>query len=480
MDIFSTTVEVIKLINSIYTKYSDYRDADQTIQSMQHRLECVGIRLEMFREHLSHTKRGLSKDAQRVFRRSLQKVGDVLYDLKDQLPPEIGLKTKLAWIGWKKRRVEDLLSQLGIWEQEVGSMIFTYSLLLTVLRIKNYDSLYERLSRTGDQSLTGALALARRIHGDQNLQIHHIPVGELMPAVKPVTADRVLARYQSRTVYLERHGPHSDALIRMAAAFRSGDLPSMHLLSCIGLTVYHGNEHFLVYHIPTLSPEIVNPVRLPILSYALDNDIRMALEDRFRIAVEITTAVMEIHAAGWVHKSIRSDNVLISTRGGKKGVKGDAQVSSAYLVGFTIARSQDTGVYIRIPITDPIHSLYHHPERQGGSGDNVVRFDIRHDMYSLGALLIEIGFGKTLKVLFSPAPSALGLKEANHKHLLDHAHRLSTSMGSKYADAAITCLTESTQHNEKTETVRKEFYEEVLCPLQEIMDGFKKKRGVEK
>ncbi|KAK0188504.1 hypothetical protein F5146DRAFT_1002585 [Armillaria mellea] len=426
MDIFSTTLEVINLINSIYTKYSDYRDADETIQSMQHRLECVEIRLEMFREHLSHTKRGLSKDAQRVFRQSLQKVGDILYDLKDQLPPDTSFRTKLAWIGWKKRRVEDLLLQLRTWEQEVESMIFTYSLLLTVLRIKDFDSLYERLSRTGDQSLTGALALARRVHSDQVLQIHHIPVSTLIPAVRPLITDRVLAQYESRTVYLESHGPRSDALTRMAAAFRSTDLPSMHLLSCIGFTVYHGSEHFLVYQIPTLSPGIVNPARLPILSYALDNDIGWHLEDRFRIAVEITTAVMEIHAAGWVHKSIRSDNVLVSTRGGR----GE---------GSERGRS------------NPIHSLYLHPERQGGSDDNVV---------SLGALLIEIGFGKTLK-------------EANHKRLLDHAHRLSTRMGSKYADAAITCLTKSTQPNEKTEAVRKGFYEEVLCPLQEIMDGFK-------
>ncbi|KAK0489316.1 hypothetical protein IW261DRAFT_1589427 [Armillaria novae-zelandiae] len=481
MDIFSTTVEVIKLINGIYTKYSDYRDADQTIHSMQHRLECVEIRLEMFREHLRHTKQGLSEDAQRVFRQSLQNVGDILYDLKDQLPPDIGFRTRLAWIGWKKRRVEDLLSQLRKWEQEVESMIFTYSLLLTVLRIKNFDSLYERLFRTGDQSLTGALALARRIHGDRNLQIHHIPVSILMPAVQPVTSNRVLAQYESRTVYLERHGPRSDALTRMAAAFRSGDLPSMHLLSCIGFTVYHGSQHFLVYQIPTLSPGIDNPTRLPILSYTFDKGIQMALEDRFRIAMEITTAVMEIHAAGWVHKSIRSDNVLISTRGGEKGVKGDAQVSSAYLVGFTITRSQNTVHSKSHPTTDPIHGLYHHPERQGGSDDHVVRFDIRHDMYSLGALLIEIGFGKTLRVLFSPATSALGLKEVlNHKRLLDHAHRLSTRMGSKYADAAITCLTKSTQPNEKTEAIRKEFYEDVLCPLQEIMDGFKKKRGIEK
>ncbi|KAK0436902.1 hypothetical protein EV421DRAFT_1739319 [Armillaria borealis] len=439
MDIFSTTVEVIKLINSIYTKYSDYRVADQTIDSMQHRLECVEIRLEMFHEHLSNTKGGLSEDAKRVFRQSLQKVGDILYDLRDQLPPDTSFRTKLfrtklAWIGWKKRRVDGLLLQLRTWEQEVGSMIFTYSLLLTVLSIKNFDSLYERLSRTGDQSLTGALALARRIHGGQNLQIYHIPVSTLIPAVRPVLTDRVLAQYESSPVYLERHGPRSDVLTRMATACRSPDLPSIHLLSCLGFTVYHGTEHFLVYQIPTLSPEIVNPARLPILSYALDSDVRMALEDRFRIAVEITTAVMEIHAAVTMYSYRRGEE-----------------------------RREGKGTLI----------LYHHPERQGGSNDNVIMFDIRHDMYSLGALLIEIGFGKTLRVLFSPATPALGFKEANHKRLLDYAHRLSSKMGSKYADAAITCLTKSTQPHEKMEAVRKEFYEDVLCPLQEMMDGFK-------
>ncbi|KAK0466805.1 uncharacterized protein EV420DRAFT_649715 [Desarmillaria tabescens] len=274
-------------------------------------------------------------------------------------------------------------------------MIFTYSLLLNVLAIKNFDSLYERLSRTDDQPLIGALALARRIHGGQNLKTYHIPVSSLIPAVKPVITDRVLAQYGSSLVYLEKHETHSDALTKMAAAFRSPDLPSMHLLSCLGFTVWHESERFLVYQIPTLTPGIVNPARLPMLAYVLDNDIRMALEGSFRIAVEITTAVMEIHAAGWVHKSIRSDNVLVSTRGGVKGRKGDADVSSAYLVGFTTARSQAVSSG-RFPVTDPIHRLYHHPERQGGSNDSVVTFDIRHDMYSLGALLIEIGFGKTL------------------------------------------------------------------------------------
>ncbi|KAK0466804.1 uncharacterized protein EV420DRAFT_1635843 [Desarmillaria tabescens] len=51
-------------------------------------------------------------------------------------------------------------------------------------------------------------------------------------------------------------------------------------------------------------------------------------------------------------------------------------------------------------------------------------------------------------------------------------------MGSKYAGVAMTCLTKSTPLQKKTEEVRKEFYEDVLCPLQEIMDGFKKKKRV--
>ncbi|KAK0202436.1 hypothetical protein DFS33DRAFT_1340151, partial [Desarmillaria ectypa] len=116
-------------------------------------------------------------------------------------------------------------------------MIFTYSLLLTVLAIKNLYSLYEHLSQTGDQPLIGALALARRIHGGQDLQTYHIPVSTLIPAVKPILTNCVLAQYESSPVYLEEHGPRSDALIKMAVTFRSPDLPSMHRLSCLSFTV---------------------------------------------------------------------------------------------------------------------------------------------------------------------------------------------------------------------------------------------------
>ena len=97
-------------------------------------------------------------------------------------------------------------------------------------------------------------------------------------------------------------------------------------------------------------------------------------------------------------------------------------------------------------------------------------------MYSLGAVLVELGYRKTLREIFQVKNSSSepGPREAatNHNNLLKHAHRLTDKMGTKYANAAVVCLTKSTMTGKPVEVLREEFYDGVLCPLREILAGF--------
>ncbi|KAJ3523136.1 hypothetical protein NM688_g8775 [Phlebia brevispora] len=98
-------------------------------------------------------------------------------------------------------------------------------------------------------------------------------------------------------------------------------------------------------------------------------------------------------------------------------------------------------------------------------------------MYSLGAVLVEIGYRRTLRELFAVTSSFSdpGPNEArtNHEILVKYARRLGDKMGSKYAQVAVDCLTKTTERGKPTDELRNEFYHSVLRPLGEILDGMK-------
>ncbi|KAF8916826.1 hypothetical protein CPB85DRAFT_254194 [Mucidula mucida] len=485
MDILSAVKEAIELVVLIYDKYSEYRDADETIKSTYSRLDSIEVGLELFQEYLIRAGPGLHARPKQALSRSMQKVSDLLHELNERLSPSITISRKLAWVGWGKRRVEGLLLDLKGWNEDIHRIMFALDVLG---KVRDNDVLYRRLFDTGDRSLQATWSLSKRIHAS-DAAVPNLPVPLSSITDDPSNlSDRSLARLNSEVVYLEAHyidrsGDETQqrrATERMAGVFASPDLPLMHLLSCLGFAENYlpFERCFLVYQLPSSAHlDEVQLDRVPTLADALERQTRIALENRFRIGVEIATAVMEIHASGWVHKSIRSDNVLVFVSEEKKGSKKDAKVGTAYLVGFEAARPLIQGSEQR-PESDIAKRRYQHPERQGGRDTLVKKFDIRHDMYSLGAVLIEIGYRKTLRSIFGVSPRDTrgdplpGEAEENHKRLLDYAFRLSDKMGSKYAKAVVACLTKSTRANATTEVLREEFYDDVLRPLRQINEGF--------
>jgi hypothetical protein len=121
---------------------------------------------------------------------------------------------------------------------------------------------------------------------------------------------------------------------------------------------------------------------------------------------------------------------------------------SPFLVGFELARHSLT-------ISDPQsqrpmewkYRVYTHPQRLGNGGlQNFVKFNKRHDIYSLGVVLLEIGFLTLFtapRFVNNPDPSK-NLDKLSPSELARRfrgmARSLNANMGNLYAEATLRCL----------------------------------------
>ncbi|SPO06157.1 uncharacterized protein DNG_08846 [Cephalotrichum gorgonifer] len=122
-----------------------------------------------------------------------------------------------------------------------------------------------------------------------------------------------------------------------------------------------------------------------------------SLSDRFDLARQVVRAVGYVHTYGFVHKNLRPENILVLTRGANTapGETPTGQMTPAevaVLVGFDILRDAD-GKTHRLGDDNWERNLYRHPSRQGTTPQ--VDYEMRHDIYSVGVCLLEIGLWTT-------------------------------------------------------------------------------------
>jgi hypothetical protein len=152
------------------------------------------------------------------------------------------------------------------------------------------------------------------------------------------------------------------------------------------------------------------------------------LEHRYQIAYAVGRSIAILHTAGWLHKSIRSQNVLFNIKEGK------VLWERPYLVGFEFSRPDKPDASSEKPEQSARFNLYRHRSAQGDPNESYRK---EFDLYSFGVVLLEIGLWRSAWSWRKEGMTPMRFYEA----LLDlTSQKLAHFMGVEYRDATKKCL----------------------------------------
>ena len=270
---------------------------------------------------------------------------------------------------------------------------------------------------------------------------------------------REIAVYGADNVYVEwktikdrrqirKLKPRIQALCKLLRAPKSHGFRA---LKCRGLIELVGKDVFgMVYDFPKEAAGGSGQYRLrDAYGFA---PCRPSASSRKRLALELSTTVLLLHTAGWVHKGIRSANILyFKSQLPNLPDDTDEILKEPWLMGYEYARFDNPDMMSELQSSEPGVDIYRHPDILGGEPCSFMK---EHDIYAFGLVLLEIGFWcplvKIIKGLVDvekePASSAffeikdfvLGNTAIGKENFI--LQQLRFYMGDVYADIVKKCL----------------------------------------
>jgi hypothetical protein len=157
-----------------------------------------------------------------------------------------------------------------------------------------------------------------------------------------------------------------------------------------------------------------------------------SLGSRFELARQLTKTFLQFHQLGWLHKGIRSHNIIFFPKDGQ------ASIESLYIPGFNYSRPNDPTGISDNPQSDPLFDLYRHPDCQGERSES---FQLRFDLFSIGLLLFKIAKWRPLSNYHVKMKAAKTMPPAFVEWLIaSQTSDLEFRMGVHYQAAVLTCL----------------------------------------
>lgn len=190
--------------------------------------------------------------------------------------------------------------------------------------------------------------------------------------------------------------------------------------------------------------DLLDPSLPPVSLHELLRDAAIRkprVTERVKVAQALSSCLLYLHAVNWLHKGLRSHNVLFWRT--KKGL---VDYGRPVLSGFDFSRPSGSEEMTDVPGDDAEHDLYRHPRTQLNQRKNRERSRKSFDIYSLGVILVELAHWQPLEgILDIDLRRAKGRPEvarAVRERLLaeDRIAAIGADMGERFEDATRTCL----------------------------------------
>ena len=241
------------------------------------------------------------------------------------------------------------------------------------------------------------------------------------PSIPPFR--REFARYRSKLVLVEwKHmekrleAQLKHRIDHLAILLGNVDETSFHSLRCLGILpknkAYEPEDdayicYGLVFELRKFEIDIPLSTQ-PAIATLCDLYARPrkpSLNERKCISLSLAETVLQLHTAGWLHKGLRSDNILYLDLGNSKWEDGTAQ--GPFLAGYDYARPSNADTE-KTP-ESPELELYRHPLAQGPARPN---FNKSFDLFALGCVLLELALWRSLKDVLTE----IGLQLYDHRN----------------------------------------------------------------
>lgn len=113
-------------------------------------------------------------------------------------------------------------------------------------------------------------------------------------------------------------------------------------------------------------------------------DSSPSLTQRTKLATAMAESLLYLHGVNWLHKGLRSDNIIIP----------NGDLTNPLISGFDFSRPDVSGEITVKSTSQAHHDYYKHPQLLQHSK---ARSEKLHDIYSLGLILVEIALWKPIE-----------------------------------------------------------------------------------
>jgi hypothetical protein len=208
---------------------------------------------------------------------------------------------------------------------------------------------------------------------------------------------------ESQAPYGAKEGPNPKVLSRLNALVtllrENKRTEQFRAPPCLGYFLHEANEDRFRFGLVFEKPTGVDPSTKPLslLELLRDESGKVpSLTARAALARAIAESIERLHAVNWLHKGLRSDNIIFF-----RNEKLQCDFSKPYLSGFDYSRPAQREDLTEKPSENVAYDLYRHPQVQGGARDtpNGKGFKRRYDIYSFGVILMEIAYWQPIDVI---------------------------------------------------------------------------------